>query len=314
MPLPNFVIAGERRSGTTSLARWMEAHPDIFLHPALDMAYFLENEIVGRTQWLDGELDPATWDVTHSPEDYAALFTDGAGKQAIGEKSADYLFWRPAHERLARFLPEAKFIFTLRNPVERAYSHYWHEVGKKRETLSFEEALAAEPERIKNSAWARDHLSYQSRGFYEESLCDFFRHVPRERVLITTVEGNAAQPVAQLQCVYRFLGVDESKGLEAAGSKHNANIVMLPKAWSRNPIVAPLAAAYGKATKLVAGRLAKNKEERKRMMRSMGSAFAQSATETPMAPETRRRLEAEFAPHIAALGQMLGREFPEWQS
>lgn len=314
MPLPTFVIAGERRSGTTSLARWMECHPDVFLHPALDMAYFVESELVGRVEWLDGEIDPASWDKTHSPEGYAEKFAEGAGKKSIGEKSADYLFWRPSHERLARFLPDAKFIFTLRHPIKRAYSHYWHEVGRGREKLSFEEALAAEDERLRTSAWARDHLSYRTRGFYEESLADFFEHIAPERVLITTVEENAKEPVAALQNVYRFLGVDPNLGLEQAGERYNSSPVMLSKSWAKNPLVAPLVKAYGKGTARIAKQFGKGKEGQQRLRRSLNSVFSESASEVPMSDETRKRLEEVYAPHTEALERLLGRDFSLWKA
>ncbi|HEX6814347.1 MAG TPA: hypothetical protein VF102_01640, partial [Gemmatimonadaceae bacterium] len=98
MPLPNFVIVGERKSGTTALCHWM-AHPDVYMHPREDMNYFIEDEILVTTTWRDGPADPQRWERTHSAEQYASLFTEANDQRAIGEKSADLFFWRPAHER-----------------------------------------------------------------------------------------------------------------------------------------------------------------------------------------------------------------------
>lgn len=313
MPLPNFVIAGERRSGTTSLSRWMEAHPDIYVLPALDLAYFLEDEIIHSTEWREGEADAADWERTHSPQHYAELFKEGEGKRIVGEKSADYLFWRPAHERMARFLPDAKFIFTLRDPVSRAYSHYWHAVGRGRETLSFEDALAAEDERCRDNAYARNHLSYRRRGFYDESLSDFFEHIPPERVWVVTVEGNKAAPVLRLQEVYNFLGVNPELGLEMAGTQHNANWTMVPRGWSQLPGVRQAAALHEKVVNKVGKQVAPDKESRKEFNKKAKALFNQSAAEVPMNEDTKARLRDEYAPHIEALEKLLGREFPEWK-
>ena len=211
--LPTFLIVGERRCGTTSLAKWMEDHPDIFMHPKPDMAFFVDDEIVGRREWLDGEIDESTWGRTHSKESYAALFAEGTDRAAIGEKSADYLFWRPSHARIARFLPTAKVIVTLRHPVERAWSHYWNEVGKGRETLSFEEALEQEDDRSRRSAYARNHLSYRTRGYYDESLTDLFAHIPRDRTMVVTLEEAQQRPAELLRQIYTFIGVDAEQGL-----------------------------------------------------------------------------------------------------
>src|SRR6185312_7113610 len=109
MPLPTFVIAGERKSGTTALCHWMQ-HPDVYMLPREDLNYFIEDEILGTTTWRDGEVSSEDWERTHSPEQYASLFRDGTGRAAIGEKSADIFYWPKAHERMARFLPNTRFI------------------------------------------------------------------------------------------------------------------------------------------------------------------------------------------------------------
>ena len=119
---PTFLIIGERRCGTTALDRWLDAHPDVWLHPHRDSAYFVEQEIVGRTEPRDGEVDAGRWEATHDPDAFRARFRDAGAQRAVGEKSADHLFWRPAHARIARFAPEARLIVSLRDPVDRAWS------------------------------------------------------------------------------------------------------------------------------------------------------------------------------------------------
>ncbi|HFC04224.1 MAG TPA: hypothetical protein ENJ55_00845, partial [Rhizobiales bacterium] len=152
MRSPNFIIAGERRCGTTTLANTLSRHSDIFVHPKPDGGYFIDDS-VGKKASATGQ----AWASSHSLEDYQAWFLSaGAGSEsALGEKSADYLFWHKSHPRMANFVPDAKLIVILRHPIDRAWSHYWNEVAKGRETLGFEEAIAAEAGRLEGSDYER---------------------------------------------------------------------------------------------------------------------------------------------------------------
>lgn len=316
MPLPTFVIVGERKSGTTALCHWM-AHPDVYMHPREDMNYFIEDEILVTTTWRDGPADPKRWERTHSAAQYAALFAEADGQRAIGEKSADLFFWRPAHERMARLLPEAKFIVLLRDPVKRAWSHYLDELAKGdgREALSFRDALSAESERSTRSAYARLHLSYRARGYYDDVMRDFLTHVPRERLLVLTLEQMGSAPRETLQTVYRFIGVDSAIGLELAGTRHNeVGDTNVPRRWARWPVVKPIAGAYHHLSGRVIERLMSDPARRQRAKNAVYLPFLQSGRRLRMPAETRAELARDFTPHVRALEELLGREFPEWTS
>ena len=316
MPLPTFVIVGERESGTTALCHWM-AHPDVYMHPREDMNYFIEDEILVTTTWRDGPADPQRWERTHSAAQYAALFAEADGQRAIGEKSADLFFWRPAHERMARLLPEAKFIVLLRDPVKRAWSHYLDELAKGdgREALSFRDALSAESERSTRSAYARLHLSYRARGYYDDVMRDFLTHVPRERLLVLTLEQMGAAPRETLQTVYRFIGVDSAIGLEMAGTRHNeVGDTNVPRRWARWPVVRPIAGAYHHLSGRVIERLMSDPARRQRAKNAVYLPFLQSGKRLKMPVETRAELARDFSPHVRALEDLLDREFPEWTS
>jgi len=314
MSLPTFVIVGERRSGTTSLAKWLEPHPDVFLHPRLDMAYFVDDEIVGRLDWLDGELDYQRWDGEHSQVEYAAMFEAGESATAVGEKSADYLFWRPAHARLAKYLPECRFVVTLRNPIDRAWSHYWNEVGKGRETLSFEDALAAENDRITNSAYARDHLSYRTRGEYDESLRDLFQHVPREQVLVVALDDLMDRPVETAAEVFRWIGVDPELGMERIGTQVNENWTTLPSRWAELPGLKQLERGTARMISRTTRFLARDSYRARRLNTRLLSLFRKTKGDMRMSAETRADLQRHFAPHIARLEDLLARDFSHWKT
>ena len=128
--------------------------------------------------------------------------------------------------------PQAKLIVLLRDPVRLAYSHYWHERDKKRETLSFEEAIAAEPARLGDDeqrlargeirqSRAHQHFSYLARGRYAEQLERWWRHYPRERLLVLRFEHLARDPLAVLDRTLEFLGLPsiENVRLEARNAR-----------------------------------------------------------------------------------------------
>lgn len=313
MTLPTFIIAGERRCGTTSLYRWMRVHPDVYLHPVTDMNYFISDELTNIRSWRDGEVDPAKWEQTHSVEDYRRLFAADGGQKQIGHKGADLLFWQPAHARLAAFLPDAKYIVALRNPVRRAWSHYWNEVGKGREKLSFKKAIAAENERSEKSAYARLHLSYVARGFYQRSLKAFFQHFDPSRVKVIILEQTWRRPAETLREIYKFIGVDESSGLELAGTSSNENWTTVPRSWAETAYVKPLAEFYDRAVEAVIVRTTKRAEKRRKLRKHMKTVFRKPASSIQMPEDVRAQLAELYAPHIEALESLLGREIPEWK-
>src|SRR5437764_7156012 len=116
-PLPNFFIIGAMRSGTTSLTRYLNAHPDVFVAPGKELHFF--------DQRFDRGLD---W--------YRDCFERAAGQRAIGEATQSYMYDAEAMTRLAVTVPKARLLAILRNPVDRAWSHYWLNRALALETLS----------------------------------------------------------------------------------------------------------------------------------------------------------------------------------
>jgi hypothetical protein len=135
------------------------------------------------------------------------------GNFFTGEASPAYLFYPYVPQRVKAVLPPVKLIALLRNPVDRAYSHYQHEVRWKRETLSFEAALAQEPERLQGGlvndqpTLTYHHFSYLKRGIYADQITYWLDIFPREQFLILRSEDLFDNPVGIYQQVLAFLGV-----------------------------------------------------------------------------------------------------------
>jgi hypothetical protein len=209
-PLPDFLILGAQKAGTTALYAYLRWHPEITGPSFKEVSFFDRHYARGET-WYRAHL-PAR------PRQWIARRRRGRWA-AVGEASPSYLFHPLAPERVAALLPHAQLIAVLRDPVERAFSHYQHEVALGREPLSFEDALAAEDERMRgevermlrdpsyfSDAWWNH--TYVGRGRYAEQLERWFAVFPREQLLVLFSDDLLQQPADTYARVLDFLSVD----------------------------------------------------------------------------------------------------------
>jgi hypothetical protein len=197
-PLPDFVVIGAQKAGTTALYAYLRWHPGITGPSWKEVSFF-------DRHWWRGE----AW--------YRGQFPLRSRGQLVGEASPSYLFHPLAPDRVRSLVPGAKLVALLRDPVERAYSHYQHEVALGREPLTFEDALAAENERTRGEverlvadprAFSRawwDH-TYVARGLYAEQLERWFAVFPREQLLVVTTDELGERPAETYATFLTFLG------------------------------------------------------------------------------------------------------------
>jgi hypothetical protein len=196
MRLPDFIIGGAPRSGTTWLYELLARHPDVYLaSPARpEPKFFLVDERYARgLAWYS-----ETW------------FAKAPAGARCGEKSTNYLESSAAAQRIARDLPEARLVFILREPAARAWSNYLWSRMNGMESESFERALALEAERERTLApalrFARPH-AYFSRGLYAQLLAPWFEAISRERILCLRFEDIALRAGGLAARLHRFLGL-----------------------------------------------------------------------------------------------------------
>jgi hypothetical protein len=203
--LPHAIIIGAQRCGTTSLFDFMIQHPAIHAPTKKEIHYF-------SIFYEKGE----NWYRAHFP-----LRTQMQKDEITAEASPYYLYHPYASERLYAHVPDAKIIVLLRNPVERALSQYFLEVKLGRETLSLEDALLAEEERIAperekmaadSSYYSQLHqwFSYCSRGKYIESLKKYNNYKKDNRVLVLQSEEFFRDPHSVMHTLFQFLNVDDT--------------------------------------------------------------------------------------------------------
>jgi hypothetical protein len=197
MSLPNFLIIGAQKSGTTSMYEYLKQHSQVFMSPVKEPKFFLG---VGWEQ-IDRPTRAAL-------EAYEALFSGVTNEIAIGEASPPYLPSPEAPQRIAACLPDVRLVAILRNPVERAYSHWLHNIKNGRETLDFRHALEAEPERLEGNPLSL--FAYATIGHYYNHLSRYLKLFPRERLRVYLFDDLAADPEAVVKDLFRFLAVDDA--------------------------------------------------------------------------------------------------------
>ena len=196
---PNFIICGSSTSGTSFLTAGIVDHPEIYLPKKMrpEPHYFYKS-----------------WEYQKSFKEYylKKYFSNVKNEIAIGERSSSYMFGDKVPSRMQKFLPSAKLIFILRNPIERAYANYRYTVLEGLESNSFSYALKNENERIKNQKgiWSEiQPYNYTGRGLYYKQLKNFLKFYPREQMLILKSEIFGKNIQNDFNEIFNFLNVSK---------------------------------------------------------------------------------------------------------
>lgn len=204
--LPDLLIAGCQKGGTSSLHTYLAQHPKMFPGDIKEIHFF------------DGGLQDE-WDKYAAGEPlYRSYFPQASKVRAAGgltfEASPTYMFSPYAPERMAAMVPDAKIVLLLRDPVERAISHYFHESRRGRESLDIEAAFQAEQERLapaiasgnfKSQAWIRH--SYVERGLYAKQIKRLLEYYNQSQIKIYDSADLFAAPATIVEDVLTFVGL-----------------------------------------------------------------------------------------------------------
>ena len=218
MTLPNFLVIGAARSGTTTLYYCLKNHPQVYVTPVLEPRFFaFEGDKVAFDGPGDGLLKRR---IITKLDDYAELFDRVTDEIAIGEVSPAYLTSESAPIRIRHYVPNAKIIAVLRNPVERAMSSFRLEVLQGLELVDdFATALRQEECRMKNN-WSYV-WQYKRRGCYYTQLKRYFDLFAKEQIKVFLFE-DWKNGVELLKKIFRFLGVNETAAVQENIGHHNS--------------------------------------------------------------------------------------------
>ena len=192
---PNLFIIGAAKSGTTSLYQYLKQHPQVFMSAVKEPHYF------SRVESGTGFSQPVT-----AMQDYLQLFAEGGGYPIRGESSTSYLWCDKAAVRLQAQIPQAQVVAILRDPIERAYSHYLMDVRASRQSLSFYEALQEDYGRSQKG-WHVSNL-YVELGLYSHQLRTYYQVFDRAQIKVLLFSDLVQNPLYVLQDVCTFLDVD----------------------------------------------------------------------------------------------------------
>ena len=299
MPLPNFLMIGAAKAGTSSLFSYLGQHPDVFISGTKEPNYFA---VAGTRVNYAGPGDRIVnqTSVTDLAR-YEALFHSVRGESAVGEASTLYLYLPAAAAHIRRMLPGARLIAILREPVDRAYSSYLHMTRDGREPLaSFEAALADENARVEAN-W--EPLWYYSRlGFYYGQLRRYYDLFPPEQIRVCLYEDFDQNPGEVVRSLFAFLGVDPTFAPDmsirhkVAGTPRSATLHALLSQPNPAKAVAKRVLPSSVRSRLYAA-----------MMR--GNIVAHK---DDLSPKTREALRQRYAADIERLACLIRRDLSAW--
>ena len=297
--MPNFSIVGAAKSGTSSLFHYLVQHPDIFIPAKKECRFFSE-----MSDFLGGPKGRTNWDdsIPANFEEYLSLFGTAGDAKAIGDVSPDYLyFYERSIGNIKKYLGEnIKIIIILRNPVDRAYSHYLHYVRDGQETLSFEDALGQEESRIKDKWEFGWH--YKNVSFYYAQTKAYLENFRQVKVYLYEDFSNGTRKL--IKDMFEFLEV-ESSFKSSLGTKYNVSGVPRNKFLGRmilspNPFKRVLKS-------ILVPLLSKEK------FKQLGAKVSAKALIRPeMNAETRTSLQSLFKDDIIRLQSLINRDLSAW--
>lgn len=300
--LPTFLVVGAAKCGTTSLFHYLNQHPEVFIPEKKECFFFSSLETFHGPR-NDQEINVAA---TRTLEEYEALFAPAGATPVRGDVSHDYLYYyRRSIPNILRHLgPGIPIVIILRDPRERAYSHYKHHLKAGTSTdRSFEQALALESQRVE-AGWSWN-WHYVRAGLYADAVGAYLDSFERVRVyLFDDLARDAASLVPDL---YRFVGADPGfqpeLGVENAGVSIRSNALnrfLRNESWAKQRTRA-LMEAVGIQPRHIS----------RLKLRAMQ---ANTAEKDRMKDCTRERLTDVFKADVSALESLLHRDLTAWRT
>jgi hypothetical protein len=277
MTLPNFLVIGAQRAGTTLLHRILERHPEVFVPYRRKEIHYFDLYFDRGVSWY---------------QSFFPSLEEAKAYRAIGEVTPDYVFEPRAPRLIHDLLPSCRLIVSLRNPVDRAYSSYLYSRRSRNEKRSFTDVVSQDGEILQ-------------RGFYSQQLDRYLQFYPKDALLVLIYEELVADPRAQLQRVADFLGLERGWEDLDALMQDRINLSEVPR----------FRAAFAHARRVGALLTRNDLDWVVRLAKRSGihKAFGRQAAAAALAPAHRQMLQELYRDEVAALESMLGREVSSWR-
>lgn len=307
MVKPNFLIVGAAKAGTTSLHYYLDQHPDIFLSDAKEPEYFAYKD--GGADFVGPGDEHAHRFVVRRLDAYLDLFATSGASKVVGEASTIYLYNRYAAENIRQFNPEMKIIAILRDPTDRAWSHFKYllsqlsaagvrDVGQY---ADFRDAVIQEAKRVRGN-WGPD-WHFINRGRYVGQLSRFYARFPPGQIKVYLYDDLKSDALRVVKDIFRFVGVDDGFDPDVSTRLNAA----APKGIPRATALRGLANAMGRWS--AAGALVRVLPQRIKD-RARGSLYLKPTFD----PKLRREISDGFQTELLELEGLIGRDLARWRT
>lgn len=291
MKLPNFLIVGVQKAGTTSIYNYLNEHPQVYMSPIKE-TNFLEKD------WETIAPELCKKQKIRTIEEYSQLFQNVKDEIAIGEASPNYLFhYQTSINRIQRYVPNAKLIVILRDPSERAYSDYLMHI---RDCVG-DRNLS---EQIKYSA----HKSFILRkGFYHEQIQAYINTFGRQQIKVYLYEDLCKSPLDFMKSIYQFIEVDER--FQANVSK-KAQVAQVPKNKMVNELLSKPNSIRASVTAIAKYILPS--DFRQNLRKKLIKLNSQDKKQVPLKTQERQQLVELYREDILKLQDLIQRDLSFW--
>jgi len=287
---PNFFLVGAAKAGTTSIYAYLSRHPEIFFPAVKEPHFFTQVRPAPEQQFL---IQAVT-----KRNEYSRLYAHARGHRVIGDASPSYLWHPEVPQRIREVMPRAKVALILRDPVERAYSHYLMDYREGAQSKPFYAALLDDMNRSEKG-WGVSYLYYEL-GLYAGQVQRYLETFKPERVKILMFDDFRRDAWSVLRELAGFLGLDPNPLAEIDTSRKYNSYAAPRNQYLRRVAGARLPRMLGQA--LIPHRLGALIFER---------IFLKQAPKPPLDPRARELLCSHYAPELDKLEKLLGRRLPE---
>jgi len=288
--LPNFICPGAQKSATTTLHDLLSQHPDVYL-PDVKELHFFDNE----EKYLKG----ISW--------YEKVFfSEVKEEKIIGDITPIYMYLDRVPQRIYDTLGgNIKFIFMLRNPLDRACSHYWMSYRRGYEKESFEKAIELEKDRIRIGNFEKINFSYIERGFYSKQIKIFLYYFPKKNMKFILFEDLIRDTSNIMKKIFSFLEVDSNISINY---NIKSNPAKMPKSIMLRDFMQKPSTLIKKTTKL----LIPNKKLRQKAIQAIENINYRKFKKPDLKLETRYKLLKIYEEDIKELENVIDKDLSLW--